>query len=214
LLLQWFFAATLLQNAFLSTYYGRNWQFLWSSNVAHTYQIVLLAIFFFLVLWITVLLLFSRLTRSHSWILPLFAIGLGAPRWAQTLWSCSGLGLYLPWTGSALSSALLSRSLWLWLGLLDALQGVGFGMILLQTLTRIHISATLLAAQVVGTATTMLVRLVERQTDMTVDVTFPLFGESWTSGLDKPWFWIGLVLQLVVCVGFAVFFRKEQLSKP
>jgi alpha-1,3-glucan synthase len=104
--------------------------------------------------------------------------------------------------------------LWLWLGLLDSLQGVGFGIILLQTLTRIHISATLIAAQVLGTATFILARVVEEATEMTVDATFPLFGISWVDGLNKPWFWMGLVLQLVICVGFTVFFRKAQLSKP
>jgi alpha-1,3-glucan synthase len=207
-------AATILQNSFLSTTYGRNWQYLWSSNHAKTWQIILLAIFFLLVLWTGILFIFSRLSRSHSWIIPIFAIGLGAPRWAQTLWSCSGIGLYLGWAGSPLASTLLGRSLWLWLGLLDALQGVGFGMILLQTLTRIHISATLLGAQVVGTATLMLARLIERQTLQTIDITFPTFGISWTSGLNYPWFWMGLACQIGVCVGFLLFFRKEQLSKP
>jgi alpha-1,3-glucan synthase len=166
---------------------------------------VLLVILFLLILWTLFLLLFSRLSRAHSWILPLFAIGLGAPRWAQMLWSCSGIGLYLPWASSPLAST-LSRSLWLWLGLLDALQSVGFGMILLQTLTRIHISATLLAAQVIGTATTMLARAVERSTLVTVDVTFPDFGLGWSDGLQRPWFWVGMALQLIVCAGFGFFF--------
>jgi alpha-1,3-glucan synthase len=87
-------------------------------------------------------------------------------------------------------------------------------MILLQTLTRIHISATLLAAQVIGTATTMLARAVESSTLVTVDVTFPDFGLGWSDGLQRPWFWVGMALQLIVCAGFGLFFRKEQLNKP
>jgi alpha-1,3-glucan synthase len=78
-----------------------------------------------------------------------------APRWTQILWSCTPFGQYLPWAGTPLASALLGRTFWLWLGVLDALQGVGFGMILLQTLTRIHISATLIGAQIIGVVITV-----------------------------------------------------------
>lgn len=52
-------------------------------------------------------------------------MGLGAPRWAQILWSTSNMGQYLPWAGGPIASALAGRSLWLWLGVLDAVQGVG-----------------------------------------------------------------------------------------
>ena len=80
-----------------------------------------LAPFFAPLVWAAILFLFSRLSKTHTWILPIFAIGLGAPRWAQTLWSCSNIGFYLPWAGSALASTLLGRSLWLWLGVLCSL---------------------------------------------------------------------------------------------
>lgn len=46
------------------------------------------------------------------------------------LWGTSALGLYVPWAGNAGPYAAIS--LWLWLGVLDAVQGVGLGMILLQ----------------------------------------------------------------------------------
>ena len=52
-------------------------------------------------------------------------MGLGAPRWAQILWSTSSMGHYLPWTAGPIASGLAGRSLWLWLGVLDAVQGVG-----------------------------------------------------------------------------------------
>lgn len=48
--------------------------------------------------------------------------------------------------------------LWLWLGVLDALQGVGLGMILLQTLSRLHVCATLAGAQLLGSGIVMLAR--------------------------------------------------------
>ncbi len=49
-------------------------------------------------------------------------------------------------------------ALWLWLGVLDAIQGVGLGMILLQTLSRLHVCATLALAQVIGSAVVMIAR--------------------------------------------------------
>lgn len=85
-------------------------------------------------------------SKTHTWLLPVFAVGLGAPRWcqvrifecsdisiligAQMLWGTSSLALYIPWAGKA--GPYLGTSLWLWLGVLDAIQGVGLGMILLQ----------------------------------------------------------------------------------
>jgi alpha-1,3-glucan synthase len=157
-IISWFFVAVVIQNYFLSAPYGRNWGFLWSSNHAKAWQVVLLVILFFIGIWAAFLWIFSILSKDHSWILPVFAIGLGAPRWCQMLWGVSNVGQYVPWVGGPVASALVSRSLWLWLGVLDAIQGVGFGMILLQTLTRIHIAFTLLAAQVLGSIATILAR--------------------------------------------------------
>ena len=69
-------------------------------------------------------------SKTHTWLLPVFAVGLGAPRWCQMMWGTSSLALYIPWAGN--SGPYLGISLWLWLGVLDAVQGVGLGMILLQ----------------------------------------------------------------------------------
>lgn len=171
-----------------------------------------LVIGFFIIIWTLFLLVFSKLSKSHSWILPVFAIGLGAPRWCQMLWGTSAMGSYLPWAGSAILSAILGRALWLWLGVLDALQGVGFGMILLQTMTRFHICFTLVAAQVLGSIATILARLTAPDNTGPGPV-FPNFALS-ADGLGTASFWLGLLMQLVICVGFALFFRKEQLSKP
>ena len=123
--LQWFFMVVVVQNYWLSAPYGRNWIYLWSNPIAPAWQIAVLILAFFVGVWILLLYVFSHMSKSHSWILPVFAMGLGAPRWAQILWSTSNMGQYLPWTSGPLASALVSRSLWLWLGVLDAVQGVG-----------------------------------------------------------------------------------------
>ena len=209
----WFFVYVIIQNFFLSTLYGRNWLYLFSSRHAATWQIIILIVIFFGFVWAGFFWLFGSLSKDHSWIIPIFAIGLGTPRWAQMLWSCTPLGQYVPWMGSGLGSALFSRSLWLWLGTLDAIQGVGFGMILLQTLTRLHICFTLLAAQVLGSIATICARAFAPHNVGPGDV-FPDFTLGVYSGIGKAWFWIGLLAQFVICAGFFTFFRKEQLSKP
>lgn len=209
----WFFLVVIIQNYFLSTLTGRNWAYLWSSNHASIWQIALLVILFFIVIWAMIIYGFSQLSKSHSWILPLAAVGLGAPRWAQILWSCSNIGAYVPWAGSAVGSALVGRSLWLWLGVLDALQGVGFGMILLQTLTRVHIAYTLIVAQVLGSIATIIARATAPDKTGPGDL-FPDFTRGAYPGITQAWFWVGLLLQILICVGFFTFFRKEQLNKP
>jgi alpha-1,3-glucan synthase len=211
----WFFITVILQNYFLSAPYGRNWQYLWSSKYAPNWSIAILVLVFFIVIWILILALFGKLSKSHSWILPIFAIGLGAPRWAQMLWGTSSLGLWLPWMpGGPVGGAIAGRTLWLWLGLLDSLQGVGFGMMLLQTLTRIHIAVTLIIAQILGTVVTMLAKATAPDKNGPGDV-FPDFSAGWGTALGgNYWFWIALGAQLVIPIGFFKFFRKEQLSKP
>lgn len=64
------------------------------------------------------------------------------------------MALYIPWAGH--SGPYLGLSLWLWLGVLDAVQGVGLGMILLQTLSRLHVCATLAFSQLIGSVCVMI----------------------------------------------------------
>ena len=211
---RWFLVAVLIQNYFLSGPYGRNWQYLWSSQQASPLAIALLILLFFVGVWAGLLWRLAILSKAHPWIVPVFAIGLGAPRWCQMLWGTSNIGLYVPWAGgSPLASALVGRSLWLWLGILDSLQNVGFGMMLLQTLTHMHISFTLIAAQVLGSWATILARATAPNKIGPGDV-FPDFSAGFGVGLGKGWFWVALIFQLVICAGFFRFFRKEQLSKP
>lgn len=208
----WFFIVVIIQNYFLSAQYGRNWRYLWSSNLVPAWGILLLVLVFFGAVWIAVFTVFRRLSIEHSWILPIFAIGLGAPRWAQMLWGTSGMGSFIPWAATPAIGALLGRALWLWLGVLDALQGVGFGVILLQTMTRFHVAFTLTAAQVVGSVVTMVARATAPN-NIGPGPVFPNLALT-MDGLGDALFWVALVLQGVVCIGFFMFFRKEQLFKP
>ncbi|RDW75231.1 glycosyltransferase family 5 protein [Coleophoma cylindrospora] len=209
----WFLVMVVLQNYWLSAPYGRNWTYLWSSKHAPKWAIVLLVFVFFVVIWAGFMFLFGQLSKADSWIIPLFAIGLGAPRWCQMLWGISNIGLYIPWAGSATSGALLGRCLWLWLGVLDAVQGVGFGMILLQTLTRLHVTFALIAAQVIGSLATIAARA-SAPNKTGPGTVFPDFSGGFSEGLSEPNFWLGLIFQGIICIGFFVYFRKEQLFKP
>ncbi|KAJ5639926.1 uncharacterized protein N7484_007788 [Penicillium longicatenatum] len=210
----WFSISVVLQNYFLSMPYQRNWAYLWGSKYAPGWMVLLLALTFFIGVWYVLLALLAWRSKTHSWIVPIFAVGLGAPRWAQMLWGTSGIGLWVPWiVGGPRGSALGGRILWLWLGVLDSIQGVGIGMMLLQTLTRIHIAATLCGAQLIGTVTTLVASASAPDREGPGNV-FPDFSAGIIFGLSKPWFWIALSCQLVIPIGFFMFFRKEQLTKP
>ncbi len=110
-------------------------------------------------------------------------------------------------------SAALARALWLWLGLLDAMQNAGLGMMLMVTLTRVHVFVAVLVAQVLGSAATIVARASAPDAVGPGDV-FPDLSEGVGAALGKAWFWVGLVSQLVICAGFFKVFRKEQISKP
>lgn len=213
-LILWMLISVILSNYWLSAPYGRNWSYLWSSQHAPKWSIALLAIVFFIGIWICLLLLFAQFSKSHSWFLPMFAFGLLAPRWAQMWWGTSSYGLWIPWMpGGAVGGALAGRSLWLWLGVLDSIQGIGIGMALLQTLTRIHVGITLTVAQILGAAVTMIAKASSPDKDGPGTV-FPDLSEGVVEGLAQPWFWVALGCQLLIPIGFFVFFRKEQLMKP
>jgi len=127
------------------------------------------------------------------------------------LWGVSSVALYVPWAGGA--GPWISISLWLWLGVLDAVQGVGLGLILLQTLSRLHVCAALAISQMLGS----IVVIVARATVPHLQV-FPDFA-LWNVGSGfkhSPFasipFWIALVCQVVIVVGYFWYYRKEQLG--
>lgn len=155
----------------------------------------------------------SVYSKSHSWLLPIFAIGIFPARYCQIGWGVSGIGQYLPWTGSAVISALCGRSLWLWLGVLDSIQNVGFGQILLHTLTRFHIAFTLIVAQVLGSIATIVARGFG-PSKIGPGPVFPDFSAGVSHGLQNGWFWVGLFAQMSINLVALFYFRKEQLSKP
>ncbi|KAJ5998275.1 hypothetical protein N7451_006085 [Penicillium sp. IBT 35674x] len=208
----WFLFMVIIQNWFLSAVFGRNWSFLWSSQHAKSWEVLVLVLFFFIVVWIAALLVFRFLSKEHSWILPVFGLSLGAPRWAQTWWGASNIGYYLPWAGGLTSGALVSRCLWLWLGVLDEIQQVGLGMILLQTLTRVHVCFVLLAAQSLGSIATICARAFAPDNIGPAGV-FPDVGSS-LDRVGNAWFWIALFFQLLASFGFLLFYRREQLNRP
>nr|OQO32509.1 hypothetical protein B0A51_00918 [Rachicladosporium sp. CCFEE 5018] len=154
-LIIWMLVSVVLQNCFLSTPYGRNWAYVWSSSYAPEWAIAHMALFFFIGVWTAILVLFAHLSKSHSWILPMFAFCLLARRWAQMWWATASFGLWIPWMpGGPVAGAIAGRSLWLGWGVLDAVQGVGIGVALLQTLTRMHVAVVLTASQVLGATVT------------------------------------------------------------
>ncbi|KAF6820108.1 alpha-glucan synthase [Colletotrichum plurivorum] len=209
----WYLLAVAIQNYFLSPLFGRNWFFLFSSQHVPVWSMVLLALFFFIFVWAVVLWGLAKASESHPWLFPMFAVGLGAPRWAQIWWGTSRIGVYMPWAGGVVAGAVLSRILWLWLGVLDGLQGAGIGMILMLTLTRVHVAAACAAAQIVGSIFTMLARATAPNNVGPASV-FPDMSEGPGVALASAWFWVVLLLNLFICVGYFKFFRKEQVSKP
>lgn len=86
-------------------------------------------------------------------------------------------------------------------------------MILLQTLARYHITFTLVGAQIIGSVATIVARATAPN-NIGPGTVFPDFSAGWRDGLTEVNFWLGFLFQLVICVGFFMFFRKEQLSKP
>ncbi|KAI5452972.1 hypothetical protein NCC49_006506 [Naganishia albida] len=215
----WFLIAEILRNYWLSGPYGRNWSYLWNNEYIPKWAVVIMIAIFFVGLWIFIMATLIHYSKIHSWLMPIFAVGLGCPRWCQMLWGVSGVALYIPWGGKA--GPYLGTCLWLWLGVLDAVQGVGLGMILLQTLSRLHVCATLAIAQMLGSVVVIIARATAPNRNGPAGV-FPdaalwnigSGGDGSLNPLGHWDFWVALVCQIIIIVGYFIFFRKEQLSKP
>jgi len=215
-LVVWFLASEILRDYWLSGPYGRNWTFLWNNSIP-TWATAILVVVFFIGVWGLMIYILTEFSKTHTWLLPVFAVGLGAPRWCQMLWGTSSLALYIPWAGDA--GPYLGTSLWLWLGVLDAIQGVGLGMILLQTLSRLHVCATLAFAQIIGSICVMVARATAPN-KIGPGTVFP-DASTWDfeeglqgSPMASVAFWVALICQIVIVVGYFWFYRKEQLSRP
>jgi alpha-1,3-glucan synthase len=74
-----------------------------------------------------------------------------------------------------------------------------------------HIAFTLVTAQVLGSIATILARAIAPDNVGPGDV-FPDFSHyrpgDTLEVFQKPWFYIGLFSQIVICVGYFLFFRK------
>ncbi|KAI0006163.1 glycoside hydrolase family 13/glycosyltransferase family 5 protein [Russula compacta] len=189
-LVLWFLASEILRDYWLS-----GW------------QIAVLIVVFFVGVWAAMLAVLTHFSKTHTWLLAVFAM----------LWGTSSLALYLPWAGKA--GPYLGITLWLWLGVLDAIQGVGLGMILLQTLSRLHVCATLAFSQIIGSICVMVARATAPNR-IGPESVFPDAGKwDFSQGLSgSPMasapFWIALTSQLIIVIGYFWFYRKEQLSRP
>ncbi|KZT42041.1 glycoside hydrolase family 13/glycosyltransferase family 5 protein [Sistotremastrum suecicum HHB10207 ss-3] len=196
----WFLASEILRDYWLSGPYGRNWSFLWSAPIPKWATLILIIVFF-IGIWAIILFILTYLSKTHTWFIPVFAVGLGAPRWCQMLWGTSSLALYIPWAGRG--GPYLGTTLWLWLGVLDAVQGVGLGMILLQTLSRLHVCATLAFSQVIGCICVMVARATAPNSIGPGSVFPDAAKWDFSSGLkgspmaSAP-FWVAMISQIVV----------------
>jgi alpha-1,3-glucan synthase len=80
-----------------------------------------------------------------------------------------------------------------------------------------HIACTLTTAQILGAFATILARAVAPDNlgpgDVFPDFSYFRPGDS-LEIFQKVWFYVGLFCQLLICVGYFMFFRKEQLQKP
>jgi hypothetical protein len=74
-----------------------------------------------------------------------------------------------------------------------------------------HIAFTLITAQVLGSIATILARAIapnrEGPGDVFPDFSFYSVGDP-TDVFQKAWFYVGLISQIVICIGYFLFFRK------
>lgn len=208
----WFLFSQVLSNFWLSLPYGASWSYLWTSVYLPEWFTGLMIIFFFVIVWVAMLVILRHFSRAHTWVPVIFALGTISPRYFAELWAVSTIGSFLPWATSNFGSAVLGRSLWLWLTVLDSCQGVGLGIMLLQTLIRDHVAFTLVCAQVIGAFTTIIAKA--------ADVPFSAYLVSfahWAPGdgagpFALPAFWLCFASQAAIPIGFFLLFRKSQLA--
>lgn len=206
----WFFISQILINYWLAVPYGQAWRFFWNTSNTPLWSIIILLLIFFIVVWAVLLSVIKILSLNNVWFPVIFGLGLICPRWCLEFWSSSGLGINLPWAGKA--SALLTKSVWLLLALWDGIQGVGVGVMLLQTLARDHVAFTLMLAQVISCITIM----IAKPSLPVSDRVFPNLG-AWNPSegpgpCASPCFYIALICQFVAVGGLLYHYRKSQLA--
>ena len=235
-----FIASTFLQSYFLSApLVARSWLFLFSSQHLPNFLTGLLLAFSIAAFILLTRVFATRSLTDGQWILPIFSFASSSilhPRWAQLLWSISRIGLSLPWVQlpwysngkilfrySPFLSALLSRSLWLYLGMFDLLIGVGAGLALMQALPRQHVLFVSTLAQVFGAMGMIAARatlLAPGRGAAAVEglkivpQIFPDFTKGIFPGLGYGIFWFVVSIHVSIATGWIWWYRKAQLQKP
>ncbi|KAG8163888.1 hypothetical protein KVR01_005806 [Diaporthe batatas] len=238
-----FLLSTFIQSYLLSApLVSRSWLFLFSSPHLPGYMITLLvAISIAAFLCLTRKMAVRSLSHGQ-WILPIFSFASSSiinPRWAQLWWVISRTGLSIPWAqlprfgGEGIMvmmqyspglSAALSRSLWLYLGVLDLLVGLGQGLALIQTLPRQHVLFVSTAGQVIGAVGMMAARATilsqsggPAEAARGLKVLAHIFPDI-SSGLALEWgygiFCLVAVVEIIMAVQWMWWFRSAQLQKP
>lgn len=208
----WFLICQVFSNFWLALPYGRSWTYLWNSPNVSTWVIVILCFFFFGIIWVALLVVIRYYTKTHTWAPVIFALGVIAPRYFAEFWAVSTIGFYLPWAGSPVASAILGRSLWLWLTVLDSLQSAGIGIMLLQTLIRDHVAFCLIVAQILGAVSTILAKALDLPFSSYL-INFSAWEPADGAGpLANIAFWACLACQVSIPAGYFLLFRKSQLA--
>jgi alpha-1,3-glucan synthase len=207
-LVLWYWFSEMIKTYVLSGVFGRNMSFLWTHPLDNRTTLYIALIF--QAIGLVCLVFMAYKSNTHSWLLPIFAVGLLSPRWSQMALSTSLIGFYLPWSGDL--GPYVGVSLWLWLGVMDMIQSSGLIIMLLQTLTRIHVVPVLVVGQSLGAAVQMIAKLTAPNRNGPGDI-FPAFSSD-IGPLKSPLFWLGWISQVFISLGFLFWFRREQLSKP
>ncbi|EPX72019.1 alpha-1,3-glucan synthase [Schizosaccharomyces octosporus yFS286] len=203
------------QNFWMSSLISHGWRFFWNSELTVLWKVIVMMICFLVFLWVGLLALLGKLSNTHTWLIPVLGLGFGGIKWLHVFWGTSNIGFFLPWAG--ISGAYLGRALWLWLGVLDSIQGIGCGLILLQTLSRRHVTNTLLIAQVIGASVTLLASAIS-PTKTGPGNVFPDITAYTTVDGVKPIanaaFWICLCVNVILCGVYLKCFHKENINRP
>jgi alpha-1,3-glucan synthase len=131
-LAHWFLIYVAIQVYWLSGCIGRNYEFLWDQDGVEVWAEFLL-VFVFYGIWVAIMVYFYRLSKTYSWVLSIFSVGLAAPLWAQISWSTSNISYSVVFFSGSVS-AFVALSVYLWLGILASVQSVGLSMMLLQVI--------------------------------------------------------------------------------
>ena len=207
----WFLISQVLSNFWLALPYSASWNYLYSSKFLRPIDLALMILFFFVVIWVFIMLALRWLTVTHTWVPVIFAIGTIAPRYFAEFWAVSTIGQYVPWASPS-GSAFLGRGLWLWLTVLDSCQGVGYGIMLLQTLIRDHVAFTLICAQIIGAFTTIIAKGAGIPFDRYLINLSAWSPDQGLGPWSSAWFWVCLASQLVIPIGFLTLYRTSQLA--